>query len=169
MLRTPRSHRIGTAVVTAIATTLIVAGATLAHPASEGDHPSSCIVTVEPGSVPVGGQFTVAGNFGGASIFLVRGTGGPAEDAQPNATTPESGSGFSVTFTAEAADVGDWTVHAFIPESECGDSDGLTVTAATTPNTAMPEPSLLGGIGAVLLGAGVAFAVVRGWRRPAER
>ena len=159
MLRTPRSHRIGTAVVTAIATTLIVAGATLAHPASEGDHPSSCIVTVEPGSVPVGGQFTVAGNFGGASIFLVRGTGGPAEDAQPNATTPESGSGFSVTFTAEAADVGDWTVHAFIPESECGDSDGLTVTAAP-PNTAMPEPTVIGGIGLVLLLGGLLTATL---------
>jgi hypothetical protein len=146
MSHSRRFLRFGTAVVIGLATTVLAAGAVFAHPESEGAHPSGCVVTVEPGSVAVGGQFTVAGNFGGASIFLVKGAGAsPAENATPNATTP-AGSSFSVTFTAEAADVGDWTVVGAIPETECGDSDALTVTAAV-PNTAMPQPS-----GAVVLG-----------------
>ena len=53
--------------------------AALAYPEAEGDHPGGCIVTAEPGSVPVGGDFTVEGNFGGASIFVL-----PGADATPD-------------------------------------------------------------------------------------
>lgn len=151
--------RLGTAVVIGLATTVLAAGAVFAHPESEGAHPSGCVVTVEPGSVAVGGQFTVAGNFGGASIFLVEGSGGPAEDATPDATTP-AGSSFSVTFTAEAADVGNWTVWGLLPESECGDSDGLTVTAAV-PNTAVPQPTGLVVLGWSALLIGLALGLRR--------
>lgn len=105
----------------------------------------------------VGQQFTVAGNFGGAQMFVVEGAdASPAEDATPAATTEEGGS-FSVTFTAEAGDIGEHTVWAFIPGSECGDSDGLTVTALI-PDTATELPSdqfILAG--AVLLLAGTAL------------
>lgn len=172
MLPTVRSQRVIAALAAALLAAALGAGVALAHPASEGEHPSGCIVTVDPGSVPVGGQFTVAGNFTGASIFLVRGAGAsPAEGAQPNATTPQSGSGFSVTFTAEAGDVGDWTVWGILPESECGDSDRLTVTAAGVPNVAMPEPepSVIGAIGSALLISGVAVAAMVILRRTARR
>ena len=55
-------------------------------------------------------------------MFVVEGAdASPAEDATPAATTEEGGS-FSVTFTAEAGDIGEHTVWAFIPGSECGDS-----------------------------------------------
>lgn len=152
--------RLGTAVAIGLAMTILAAEAAFAHPESEGSHPGGCIVTVEPGSVPVGGQFTVAGNFGGASIFLVKGANAsPAETAQPNATTPP-GSSFSVTFTAETADVGEWTVWGMIFGSECGDSDRLTVTAAV-PNTALSQPSALVTIGSVLLALGVTLGVYR--------
>ena len=108
----------------------------------------------------VGGQFTVAGNFGGASIFLVRGANAsPAENAVPNATTP-AGTSFNVTFTAEAGDVGAWTVVATIPETECGDSDALTVTAAL-PNVAMEQPSSLALIGWLALLLGLAMGTQR--------
>ncbi|MGH2429112.1 MAG: hypothetical protein ACRDGV_09585 [Candidatus Limnocylindria bacterium] len=156
MIRSRPVLRLGTALAIAIATTIMAAGVVLAHPESEGDHPSGCIVTVEPGSVAVGGQFTVAGNFGGASIFLVEGAdASPAEDAAPDATTPE-GDSFSVTFISEADDVGEWTVVGLLPESECGDSDGLTVTAAT-PDTAMAQPSAVVVIGWLALILGVAL------------
>jgi hypothetical protein len=155
-----RFLRLGTAVVIGLATTVLAAGAVFAHPESEGAHPGGCVVTVEPGSVAVGGQFTVAGNFGGASIFLVKGAGAsPAEGATPNATTPP-GSSFSVTFTAEAADVGDWTVWGLLPESECGDSDALTVTAAV-PNTAVPPPTGLVVVGWSALLIGLALGLRR--------
>jgi hypothetical protein len=162
MIHSRRFRRLGAAVVIGLATAVLAAGAVLAHPESEGAHPGGCVVAVEPGSVGVGGQFTVAGNFGGASIFLVKGANAsPAENAQPDATTP-AGSSFSVTFTAEAADVGDWTVWGLLPESECGDSDALTVT--TLPNTAVPpEPGtvVLGWI-ALLLGLALVMRRVDG-------
>ena len=149
-----------TALVAAGALTMALASVALAHPESEGAHPGGCVVTVEPGTVGVGQQFTVAGNFGGASIFLVQGTGAsPAENATPNATTP-AGQSFSVTFVAEASDVGDWTVWGLIEGSECGDSDSLTVT--TLPNTAMLGPSswalaaVIGATLAMLVAAGLA-------------
>ena len=155
-----RSHplaRLGTAVFTAVAAMIVVAGVALAHPASEGEHAGSCIVTVEPGSVTAGGKFTVVGNFGGASIFLVRGTdASPAENAVPDATTP-AGSSFSVTFTAEATDVGAMTVWGLIPGSECGDADALTVSAAL-PDTAVELPddtTVLAGVILLLVGVTV--------------
>jgi hypothetical protein len=152
--------RLSAALLGAIAATMLVAGSVLAHPESEGDHPSGCIVTVEPASVGVGQQFTVAGNFGGASIFIVPGAdASPAEGATPDATTPE-GDSFSVTFTAEESDVGEHTVWGLLPESECGDGDDLTVT--TVPNTAVTLPSpptLLAGL--VLLLAALALGVDR--------
>ena len=137
-----KSHpfaRLSAALVAGVAATILVAGVALAHPDSEGDHPNDCIVTVEPGTVTAGGTFTVAGNFGGASIFLVKGTdASPAENAVPDATTPAGGS-FSVTFTAEATDVGALTVWGLIPGSECGDADALTVNPAL-PDTAVELP-----------------------------
>jgi hypothetical protein len=157
-----RSHpvlRFGTAVAIGLALTVAATGAVLAHPASEGDHPSGCIVTVEPGSVAVGQQFTVAGNFGGASIFLVEGADGTvAEGAEPDATTP-AGSSFSVTFTAEPSDVGEWTVVGLLPESECGDADALTVTAS--PNTAVPAPFAAVPLGLALLALALTVGVYR--------
>jgi hypothetical protein len=160
MIHSRRFLRLGTAIVIGLATTVLAAGAAFAHPESEGAHPGGCVVTVEPGSVAVGGQFTVAGNFGGASIFLVKGAGAsPPEGGTPNATTP-AGSSFSVTFTAEAADVGDWTVWGMIFGSECGDSDGLTVTAAV-PNTAVPPPTGLVVLGWSALLIGLALGLRR--------
>jgi hypothetical protein len=160
MSHSRRFLRLGTAIVISLATSILATGAVFAHPESEGAHPGGCVVTVEPGSVAVGGQFTVAGNFGGASIFLVKGAGAsPAEGAMPNATTP-AGSSFSVIFTAEAADVGDWTVWGLLPESECGDSDGLTVTAAV-PNTAVTPPTGLVVLGWSALLIGLALGLRR--------
>ncbi len=146
--------RLSTALIAAAAATILVSGVALAHPESESEHPGGCVVSVEPGSVMVGQQFIVAGNFGGAQIFVVEGAdASPAEDATPAATTEEGGS-FSVTFTAEAGDIGEHTVWAFIPGSECGDSDGLTVTALI-PDTATELPSdQFVFAGAVLLLAG---------------
>lgn len=166
MIRSNPVVRRSAAVAIGMAATILVSGVVLAHPASEGAHPSGCIVTVEPGSVAVGGQFTVAGNFGGASIYLVKGANAsPAENAVPNATTP-AGSSFSVTFTAEAGDVGDWTVVGSIPNSGCGDSDALTVTAAL-PNVAMAQPSNIALIGclALLIGLGLGTRRLVGVRR----
>ena len=153
--------RLSAALIAAAAATVLMAGTVLAHPESEGDHPSGCVVTVEPGSVAVDGQFTVSGNFGGASIFIVAGADAPpAEDATPDATTPE-GDSFSVTFTAEAGDVGELTVWGILPESECGDSDALTVTAAV-PNTATEARSVgLPTLGLVLLVVGLGLGADR--------
>jgi hypothetical protein len=144
---------LGTAIALAFATIILAAGVVHAQ--------NGCDITVTPGSVPVGGQFTVAGNFGNAQIFLVRGANasGPAENAQPNATTP-AGSSFSVTFTAEASDVGAWTVWGLLPASECGDSAQLTVTAA--PNTAVHQPPTpLPTIGFLLLVLALALVAYR--------
>lgn len=140
MTTTPHVARLGTALIAAAAATMLVAGATVAHPESEGEHPGGCVVTVQPATVAVGQQFTVTGSFGGAQIYIVAGAdASPAEDASPAATTPDGGS-FSVTFTAEAGDVGEHTIWGLIEASECGDSDDLTVTAAL-PDTAVPAVS----------------------------
>lgn len=162
MMHSRPTLRRGTAVAIGLAMAIMATGAVLAHPESEGSHTSGCIVTVEPGSVAVGGQFTVSGQgFSGASIYLVKGAGAsPAAGATPNATMPEGTTPFSVTFTAEAADVGDWTVWGLLPETECGDSDSLTVTAAV-PNTAVPVPSLAATIGWLILGLGLALGLRR--------
>ena len=151
MIRSNPVVRLSAAFVIGVATTILATGVVLAHPESEGAHPGGCVVTVEPGSVAVGGQFTVAGNFGGASIYLVEGAGAsPTEDAVADAMTP-AGNSFSVTFTAEADDVGDWTVVGAIAGSGCGDSDALTVTAAL-PNTAMDQPSAVVLVGVLFIG-----------------
>lgn len=147
------------AVLIGLSMSVLAVGTALAHPESEGSHASGCIVTVEPGSVAVGGQFTVAiQGFSGASIYIVKGAGAsPAAGATPNATTPAGPTSSSVTFTAETADVGTLTVWGLLPESECGDSDQVTVT--TLPNTAMPRPTgtdvlaWLAAVGALALGA----------------
>lgn len=157
MIHSRSSVRRGLAVSAALAMTVMTAGAVLAHPPAEGPHASGCIVIVEPGSVAVGGQFTVTGQgFGGASIFIVKGAGAsPAAGATPNATTPAGAQGFSVTFTAEVADVGTLTVWGLLPESECGDSDQVTVTAV--PNTAIPQPWSLAVVGWLALALAVAL------------
>jgi hypothetical protein len=146
-----RSARISTALAIALATSAIAAATAYAA--------GGCTVTVQPQSVPVGGQFTVSGNFGGASIFIVEGVNAsPAENAQPNATTP-AGSSFSVTFTAESSDIGQSTVWGLLPASECGDSDPLTVTAS--PNTAMAQPERPDAVtmGFVILAFAVALGI----------
>ena len=100
MLRSRSTARSGASLVAATAILALTAGVALAHPESEGDHPSGCVVTAEPGSVAAGGTFTVAGNFGGASIFVLPGAdASPAEDATPDWTIPESQDSFSVVFT----------------------------------------------------------------------
>lgn len=166
MIHSHPALRRGVAVTIGLMLAIMATGVVLAHPESEGSHTSGCIVTVEPGSVAVGGQFTVTGlGFDGASIFLVSGVGaGPAEGATPDATTPEGTTPWSVTFTAEAGDVGDWTVWGLLPETECGDSDSLTVTAAV-PNTAMPVPSLVATVGWLVLGMGLALGIRRAARQ----
>jgi hypothetical protein len=127
------TSRLGAALIGAIATLALSAGLALAHPESEGEH-GGCIVTAEPGTIPQGGEFTVEGNFGGASIFVLPGADAtPDFDAEPDATTP-LGDSFSVTFTATGSP-GDITVVGFIEGSECGDTDHITVTG-TLPNTA---------------------------------
>ena len=126
------TSRLGAALIGAIAILALTAGPAFAHPESEGEH-NGCVVTAEPGTIPTGGQFTVAGNFGPASIFVLPGrNASPGEDEEPDATTP--GTSFSVTFTASGSP-GDLTVLAFIDATECGDTDHVTVTAATLPNT----------------------------------
>ena len=131
------TSRLGAALVGATATLALTAGMALAHPESEGDHPGGCIVTAEPGTIPAGGEFTVSGNFGGASIWVLAGADASVpEDAPPDATTPSGASSFSVTFTA-TGDPGELTVVAAIEATECGDTDDVTVTAATMPNTAV--------------------------------
>ncbi len=133
MITSSRVRRFLATVVAVGAATTIFAGAALAHPESEGDHPGGCVVTVEPGTIATGQDFTVEGNFGGASIFIVPGEDATiAEDAEPDATSPQ-GSSFSVTFTALGPST--YTVWGLIEGSECGDSDTLVVTAL--PNTAI--------------------------------
>jgi hypothetical protein len=152
MLTSRSTSRLGAALIGAIAILALTTGVALAHPESEGDHPGNCVVTAEPGTIPVGGQFTVAGNFGGASIMVLPGRNAtPGEDEEPDATTPP-GSSFSVTFTATGSP-GDLTIVGFIEGSECGDTDHVTVTA-TLPNTATKGQTdeLAAIVGLVLLG-----------------
>jgi hypothetical protein len=145
--------------VATTAALLISAGVALAHPESEGAHPGGCVVTAEPGTVAPGGQFTVAGNFGGASIWVLPGANAVVgENAAPNTTTPQ-GSSFSVTFTASMTP-GEVTVFAAIEGSECGDTDHITV--GTVPNTAMETPATtLAMAGAILLLGAVAIGTRR--------
>ena len=161
MSTSSRIARLFTAVVAASAAIAMFAGAALAHPESEGDH-GGCIVTAEPGTIATGDEFTVEGNFGGASIFIVPGADGVVgEDAEPDATTP-LGDSFSVTFTALGP--GTYTVWGMIVGSECGDADTLVVEGM--PDTAMDTSAavtpVLQVIGIVLLLA-APFAT-RAWR-----
>lgn len=152
MLTSRSISRPGAALIGAIATLAFTAGPALAHPESEGEH-GGCIVTAEPGTIGVGGQFTVEGNFGGASIWVLAGAGATVPEGEaPSATTPP-GQSFSVTFTA-TGDPGELTVFAAIEGSECGDTDHVTVTA-TLPNTAteVPTAGIAAVAGFLLLGA----------------
>lgn len=160
MLTSRSTSRLGAAVIGAIATLALTTGVALAHPESEGEH-GGCVVTAEPGTIPVGGQFTVAGNFGGASIWVLPGADATVpEDATPSATTPAGASSFSVVFTA-TGDPGELTIFAAIEGSECGDTDHVTVSAATLPNTATEGQTdeLAAIVGLLLLGA--AFVATR--------
>ena len=120
-----------------------------------------CNITLEPTTVAEGGQFVVSsGDFGaGAEIHLVFGEDATLpEDSEPIATIPvDQSSDLSVTITMLPGSAGTWTVWAFIPGSECGDSATLTVTAGTLPNTAarpatLPVMALVGAL-LLLLGA----------------
>ena len=156
-----RPARLLAALLAAAAATTLLAGTALAHPESEGDHAGSCVVTVEPGTITVGQEFTVEGNFGGASIFIVAGEDGViAEDAEPDATTP-LGDSFSVTFTALGPST--YTVWGLIVGSECGDADTLVVNAL--PDTALATSSgpasLLVLVGVLLVLPAAAAGVAR--------
>ncbi len=161
MLRSRSMARSGAALIAATATLALTAGVALAHPESEGDHPEGCIVTAEPGSIPVGGDFTVEGNFGGASIFVLPGPDAtPDFDAEPDATTP-LGDSFSVTFTATGSP-GDLTIVGFINGSECGDTDHITVTAALPDTARNARSDALATIaGLLLLATGLAVGRAR--------
>ena len=142
-----------TAALGAAALTITFAGTALAHPESEGDHAGGCIVTVAPGTVALGQKFNVAGNFGGASVFVVPGANGNiGENAEPDATTPQ-GSSFSIELTADKA--GTFRVWGLIEGSECGDSD--TVVVSALPDTATEAPTA--SIGAVILMGLLLFAL----------
>ena len=96
-----------------------------------------CTITVEPDTVPVGGQFVVSGNFGaGAEVHVVRGESvNPPEDSEPVYTSPQNRSSFEATITMGPGSEGVWTVWGLIFATECGDSAQVTVTAV--PDTAM--------------------------------
>ena len=118
-----------------------------------------CNITVSPTTIADGGQFTVSGDFGaGAEIHMVFGANANVpEDSDPIVTVPTGQSSFNVTITMLPGSVGTWTVWAFIPASECGDSAALTVTAGTLPDTAAPSgtvplPLMLGTL-ILMLGA----------------
>ncbi|MFN2483536.1 MAG: hypothetical protein ABR509_01180 [Candidatus Limnocylindria bacterium] len=111
---------------------------------------SECSITVTPNSVSVGQQFTVAGNFGGAEVYLVQGAdASPAAGAEPDATTPE-GSSVQRDLHGRGGRRGTWIVWASIPATECGASAPLTITAGTAiPNTALSAtggPALVAGV-----------------------
>jgi hypothetical protein len=101
-----------------------------------------CNITVEPSTIADGGSFIVSGDFGaGAEIHVVPGQDGSfPEDNEPIITIGDDRSSFSVTITMLPGSVGSWTVWAFIPATECGDSAPLTVTAGL-PDTAAPSTS----------------------------
>jgi hypothetical protein len=127
----------------------------------------NCSVTVDPETVPVGGQYVVSGNFGGAEIHLVRGENvSTPEDSQPVATVPQSQASFDVTITAGPGSEGVWTVWGFIEGSECGDSALVTVTGV--PDTAMDAGGLplATAVGALLLALATAsLFLIRASRR----
>ena len=160
--------RLGAALIGAMAALALTTAVALAHPESEGEH-GGCIVTAEPGTIAVGGQFTVADNFGGASIWVLAGADATVpEGMAPSATTPAGASSFSVTFTA-TGDPGELTVFAAIEGSECGDTDHITVTAGTLPNTASNDQAdeLAAIVGLALLGAAFVAARTRPFARRA--
>jgi len=162
MLTSRSTSRLGAALIGAIAALVLTTGVAQAHPESEGEH-GGCVVTAEPGTIPVGGQFTVAGNFGGASIWVLPGADATVpEGATPSATTPAGASSFSVVFTA-TGDPGELTIFAAIEGSECGDTDHVTVSAATLPNTAVrgQADTLAAIVGIFLLGAALVAGNVR--------
>lgn len=123
------------------AVTAALAGMLLASTASAQG--GNCSVSVSPNNIPVGFEFQVTGNFGGAEVYLVRGANAsPAEDAEPDYVSP-AGSEFLVVFVAEPGDEGEWTVWGLIPASECGASAALTITAAPPAATASPSASAI--------------------------
>ena len=152
----PSTVRRAAALIAASAITARTAGTVLAHPESEGAHPGGCVVTAEPGTVADGGEFTVSGNFGGASIWVLPGADATVpEDATPSATTPAGAASFSVTFTAMGP--GELTIFAAIEGSECGDTDHVTVTG-TLPDTAtgtQPAAPVLAALALLVAGAGL--------------
>ena len=157
MLTSRSTSRLGADIIGAIAALALTTGVALSHPESEGEH-GGCIVTAEPGTIAVGGLFTVGGNFGGASIWVVPGADATVpEGMAPSATTP-AGESFSVTFTA-TGDPGELTIFAAIEGSECGDTDHVTVTA-TLPNTATQDHpgGLAALVGLLLIGAALVAA-----------
>jgi hypothetical protein len=102
----------------------------------------NCSISVDPETVPEGGQYVVSGNFGGAEIHIVRGENvATPEDSEPVVTVPLNRTTFEVTITAGPGSVGVWTVWGFIEGSECGDSALVTVTSV--PDTSMDESGLL--------------------------
>jgi hypothetical protein len=113
----------------------------------------NCSITVEPDTVPVGGQIVVSGNFGaGAEVHLVRGTSGSLpEDSEPVYTSPQNRSSFEATITMGPGTEGAWTVWGLIFATECGDSAQVTVTAV--PDTAIDASGwpLATAVGALLL------------------
>ena len=157
----PTARSMGRRAAALIAASTIIAltaGTALAHPETEGQH-AGCVVTAEPGSVAAGGQFTVAGNFGGASIWVLPGANATVpEGAAPSATVPQSATSFSVTFTALGP--GELTVVAAIVDSGCGDTDHVTVTAAL-PNTATDIPPAVAPTAGVALIFAAAFFALR--------
>ena len=123
----------------------------------------NCSITVEPDTVPVGGQFVVSGNFGaGAEVHLVRGTSGSfPEDSEPVYTSPQNRSNFKATITMGPGTEGVWTVWGLIFATECGDSAQVTVTAV--PDTAVggSDWSLSTAVGALLLALAIASVARR--------
>ena len=111
----------------------------------------NCSISVDPDTVPVGGQFVVSGNFGaGAEVHVVRGTSGSLpEDSEPVYTSPQDRSSFEATITMGPGTEGVWTVWGLIFATECGDSAQVTVTAV--PDTAIDAKGwlLATGLGAI--------------------
>jgi hypothetical protein len=97
-----------------------------------------CQITIEPSTIPAGGQFVVSGNFGAnAEVHVIPGEDAAfPEDGEPVYTVPLDRSSFSATITMGADTEGTWTVWGFIFGTECGDSAILTVTG-TVPDTAL--------------------------------
>jgi len=128
----------------------------------------NCNISVDPDTVPVGGQFVVSGNFGAAAeVHAVRGTSGSLpEDSEPVYTSPQDRSSFVATITMGPGTEGVWTVWGLIFATECGDSAQVTVTAV--PDTAIDAKGwpLATALGALLLALAMpTFLCVRVSRR----